>query len=123
LLQNHPPKIPFFCSLLPFADLAILTPSCCSIAPLDHGPGSVRDEPGQWGTKTLAAKYGDNLLFACFRHEESVGPFASRQTTWLRGHRQKREEEAGKKLWFVKHGRIAGTSLEKHTRADVAGLK
>lgn len=105
-------------------------------------------KPGQPGTKRLVEKYGDSLVCVRFRYDADsrqrlktvellvertewdppqrcdpdtlvplrikVDNMAARLQAKAAGGRWNPE----KQLWFVKYGKIVGTSLEKHIQVD-----
>jgi hypothetical protein len=108
-------------------------------------------KPGQRGTKRLAEKYSDALLYVRFRYDaesrqrlktvelvvERAGwpppprhhspdalvplridaaDLPARSQVKAAGGRW----DPGKKLWFVRYGKIAGTLLEKHIQVDTS---
>ena len=105
-------------------------------------------KPGQPGTKRLVEKYGESLVCVRFRYDaESQQRLKTvellvEKTQWNPPQRYDAEtlvpvhikvddmparlqaKAAGgrwnpeKQLWFVKYGKIAGTSLEKHIQVD-----
>ncbi len=132
-MQNYPPRIPFFSSLRPFPDFAILVGEKTRLIL----------KPGQRGSKSLAKQYGDDLLCVWFRYDAKRRQrlktvelvvertpwsppeprYADDETVHLRigvddmPARSQAKTAGGRwdpenRLWRVKYGRIAGTQLE-----------
>jgi hypothetical protein len=105
-------------------------------------------KPGQPGTKSLEKKYGDALLCVRFRYDEKLRQrlktveLVLERTDWTPHYtadalvplridaadmpmRLQAKAAGGrwnpeKRLWFIKFGKIAGTSLEKHIQVDMS---
>jgi hypothetical protein len=92
-------------------------------------------KPGQRGTKNLVEKYGEALLCVRFRYDaelrQRLKTVELRSDTFvplrieaadipmrLQAKAAGGRWNPGKRLWFVKYGKIAGTPLEKHLHID-----